>query len=73
MERLGPGPEVLLGRNPRLIYGRVTGWGQQGPLANTAGRLRRNAEGARSVRSFTTIPFRYACVRLRQKRDWDKN
>src|SRR5271168_111494 len=36
-------------------------------------RLRRNAEGARSVRSFITIPFRYACARLRQKRDWDKN
>src|ERR1700677_3082879 len=36
-------------------------------------RLRRNAEGARSVRSFMTIPFRYACAALRQKRDWDKN
>jgi alpha-methylacyl-CoA racemase len=37
MERLGLGPEVLLGRNPGLIYGRVTGWGQEGPLAHTAG------------------------------------
>jgi len=37
MERLGLGPEALLGRNPRLIYGRVTGWGQEGPLAHTAG------------------------------------
>jgi alpha-methylacyl-CoA racemase len=37
MERLGLGPEVLLGRNRRLIYGRVTGWGQEGPLAHTAG------------------------------------
>ncbi len=37
MERLGLGPEVCLQRNPRLIYGRVTGWGQDGPLAKTAG------------------------------------
>ena len=37
MERLGLGPEVMLRRNPRLVYGRMTGWGQTGPLANTAG------------------------------------
>ena len=37
MERLGLGPEVCLARNPRLIYGRMTGWGQSGTLANTAG------------------------------------
>jgi alpha-methylacyl-CoA racemase len=37
MERLGLGPEVCLARNPRLVYGRVTGWGQDGPLAETAG------------------------------------
>lgn len=37
MERLGLGPEILLARNPRLIYGRMTGWGQEGPLARTAG------------------------------------
>jgi alpha-methylacyl-CoA racemase len=37
MERLGLGPEQLLHANPRLIYGRVTGWGQTGPLARTAG------------------------------------
>ena len=37
MERLGLGPEVLLGDNPRLVYGRVTGWGQDGPLAGEAG------------------------------------
>ncbi len=36
-ERLGIGPEVLLERNPRLVYGRMTGWGQDGPLARTAG------------------------------------
>jgi alpha-methylacyl-CoA racemase len=37
MERLGLGPEVCLGRNPRLVYGRMTGWGQDGPLAHQAG------------------------------------
>jgi crotonobetainyl-CoA:carnitine CoA-transferase CaiB-like acyl-CoA transferase len=37
MERLGLGPDVCLLRNPRLVYGRVTGWGQTGPLAQTAG------------------------------------
>ncbi|UVO19738.1 CaiB/BaiF CoA transferase family protein [Stutzerimonas stutzeri] len=37
MERLGLGPDVLLARNPRLIYGRMTGWGQTGPLARAAG------------------------------------
>jgi alpha-methylacyl-CoA racemase len=36
-ERLGIGPEVCLGRNPRLVYGRMTGWGQDGPLAPRAG------------------------------------
>ena len=37
MERLGLGPDTCLARNPRLIYGRMTGWGQEGPLANVAG------------------------------------
>jgi len=36
-ERLGLGPEDCLTRNPRLVYGRVTGWGQEGPLAQAAG------------------------------------
>jgi alpha-methylacyl-CoA racemase len=36
-ERLGVGPEACFARNPRLIFGRVTGWGQDGPLANAAG------------------------------------
>lgn len=36
-ERLGLGPDVLLARNPRLVYGRLTGWGQTGPLAQSAG------------------------------------
>ena len=37
MERLGLGPEVCLERNPRLVYGRMTGWGQEGPMAQAAG------------------------------------
>lgn len=37
MERLGFGPDICLERNPRLIYGRMTGWGQSGPLAPRAG------------------------------------
>lgn len=37
MERLGLGPEICFERNPRLAYGRLTGWGQDGPLAKTAG------------------------------------
>ena len=37
MERLGLGPDAVLARNPRLVYGRMTGWGQDGPLAQAAG------------------------------------
>ena len=37
MERLGLGPEAALAKNPRLVYGRMTGWGQDGPLAARAG------------------------------------
>lgn len=37
MERLGAGPDVLMKRNPRLIFARLTGWGQSGVLARTAG------------------------------------
>jgi alpha-methylacyl-CoA racemase len=36
-ERLGVGPEACRARNPRLVYGRMTGWGQEGPLADRAG------------------------------------
>jgi alpha-methylacyl-CoA racemase len=36
-ERLGVGPQVCLARNPRLVYGRMTGWGQDGPMAQAAG------------------------------------
>jgi alpha-methylacyl-CoA racemase len=36
-ERLGLGPEICLARNPKLVYGRMTGWGQEGPLAHAAG------------------------------------
>ncbi|MCB0943495.1 MAG: CoA transferase, partial [Mycobacterium sp.] len=37
MERLGLGPDACLGRNPALVYGRMTGWGQTGPMAQEAG------------------------------------
>ncbi|MDM1243884.1 MULTISPECIES: CaiB/BaiF CoA transferase family protein [Acinetobacter] len=37
MEKLGLGPDICLARNPKLVYGRVTGWGQTGPLAQSAG------------------------------------
>ncbi len=37
MERLGLGPDTVAARNPRLVYGRMTGWGQHGPLAQAAG------------------------------------
>ena len=37
MERLGLGPDVVMARNSKLVYGRMTGWGQEGPLANAAG------------------------------------
>ena len=37
MERLGLGPDAALARNPRLVYGRMTGWGQTGPYAKAAG------------------------------------
>src|SRR5436189_110655 len=37
VEFAGIGPDAVLSRNPRLVYGRVTGWGQSGPLAQAAG------------------------------------
>ncbi|MEZ5235069.1 MAG: CoA transferase [Acidimicrobiales bacterium] len=37
MERLGLGPDVCLARNPKLVFGRMTGWGQDGPYAQMAG------------------------------------
>jgi alpha-methylacyl-CoA racemase len=37
MERLGLGPDVVMAANPRIVYGRMTGWGQDGPIAHTAG------------------------------------
>ena len=37
MEKLGLGPDVCLERNPRLVYGRITGWGQDGPFSHAAG------------------------------------
>ena len=52
MERLGLGPEPCLARNQRLVYGRVTGWGQDGPLADATSRSRRSRRN--SVPSSTT-------------------
>src|SRR4030095_11766424 len=44
MERLGLGPELAFARNPKLVYGRMTGWGQDGPLAPRARhRINHNA------------------------------
>jgi len=37
MERLGLGPDIVFARNPKMVYGRMTGWGQDGPIAHTAG------------------------------------
>lgn len=37
MERIGLGPDVCLERNPRIVYGRMTGWGQEGPISHSAG------------------------------------
>ena len=37
MEKLGLGPDLCLERNPKLVYGRMTGWGQEGPMSNLAG------------------------------------
>ncbi len=40
MEKLGLGPEVLLKENPRLVYARLTGYGQTGPYSSFAGKIR---------------------------------
>jgi alpha-methylacyl-CoA racemase len=37
MERLGLGPDIVFARNPKVVYGRMTGWGQDGPISMTAG------------------------------------
>ena len=51
MERLGVGPEECLARNPKLVFGRMTGWGQEGPYSAWAGETRRR------------MPLRLACGR----------
>ena len=63
MERLGLGPDVALRRNPRLIYGRMTGWGRSGPLAQAAARIagpskfsRKQRAGSASASSTLTKP-----------------
>jgi alpha-methylacyl-CoA racemase len=52
MERLGLGPEQCMARNPKLVYGRMTGWGQQGPLAESIGH----------DANFIALAGVYACV-----------
>ena len=59
MERLGLGPDELLAENPALVYGRMTGWGQTGPLAVQRGprhRLHRADRGARRERPTRRAP-----------------
>ena len=66
MEKLGLGPDVCCQRNPRLVYGRMTGWGQSGPLADVAGHdnnylsvsgalWHASPAGARPVTPFTVV------------------
>ena len=74
MERLGLGPAVCHARNSRLVYARMTGWGQQGPLADRAGHdlnyiaLTGARPRHRSVSSATSAvalyTWRWACWRL---------
>ena len=52
MERLGLGPEACMTRNPKLVYGRMTGWGQEGPLAKAIGH----------DANFIALAGVYACI-----------
>ena len=69
MERLGLGPDVCMARNPRLIYGRMTGWGQTGPLADVAGHdinyisIVCHAIGTRNARSRRSGSRRWVAAR----------
>jgi alpha-methylacyl-CoA racemase len=58
MERLGLGPDVCLARNPKLAYGRMTGWGQDGPLARAAGHDINYIALAGALRNFVRPPDR---------------
>jgi alpha-methylacyl-CoA racemase len=58
MERLGLGPEVCLARNSKLAYGRMTGWGQDGPLAQAAGHDINYIALAGALRNFVRPPDR---------------
>ena len=58
MERLGVGPELCLARNPKLAYGRMTGWGQDGPLAQAAGHDINYIALAGALRNFVRPPDR---------------
>ena len=76
MEKLGLGPEVCLARNPRIVFGRMTGWGQDGPLGNAAGRPH-DPESQRStlelaLRVLESAPAAHTTVQspLRWSDDW---
>ena len=62
MERLGLGPDVVFGRNARMVYGRMTGWGQDGPIASTAGHdinyIARSVEPSTALELKRVAPFR---------------
>ena len=58
MERLGVGPDECLARNPKLVYGRMTGWGQEGPLAQAAGHDINYIALAGALRNFVRPPDR---------------
>jgi len=55
MERLDLGPEVCLAANPRLVYGRMTGWGQDGPRAQQAGHDINYLSSTGALRSFSRV------------------
>ena len=61
MERLGLGPDVCLQRNPRLVYGRMTGWGQDGPLEVNA---------PMPLRSHSVTAFRTESNKATMLRQW---
>jgi len=84
MERLGLGPDVALKRNPRLVYGRMTGWGQTGPLAtiSTIWRspercMRSGARGKSRRRRSTSPPISAAARSISpsawRARSWKRN
>src|SRR3546814_10553785 len=71
MERLGLGPDVALARNPKLVYGRLTGWGQEGPYAPTAGHdinyiALRSEEHTSELQSLMRISYAVFCLKKKK-------